>query len=56
VEKSRLRMRKMREFGLGKRSLEGIIMEEKEEMIKRMKNKDIKKSGFFNINKIKVMW
>jgi len=56
VEQRRFSLRHLRDLGFGKKSLEGIIIDETEELIKRLQPEGAKGNGFFSLPSINILW
>ncbi|PNF20447.1 Methyl farnesoate epoxidase [Cryptotermes secundus] len=56
VEQRRFTLRHLRDLGFGKKSLEGIILDEAEVLIKQLQFNEIQKCGFFGVPAINVLW
>nr|CAD7392258.1 unnamed protein product [Timema cristinae] len=57
IKQRRFTVRHLREFGIGKKSMEGIIYEEVENLMKDLKKtKTIQVGGYFNIPVVNVLW
>ncbi|GLH01594.1 Methyl farnesoate epoxidase [Gryllus bimaculatus] len=55
-EQRRFAVHQLKDFGLGKSSMEGIIMEEVTELLEEIKDKTLQVSGLFNISTVNVLW
>nr|CAD7571450.1 unnamed protein product [Timema californicum] len=57
IKQRKFTVRHLREFGIGKKSMEGIIYEEVENLMKNLKKtKTIQVGGYFNIAVVNVLW
>nr|CAD7408709.1 unnamed protein product [Timema poppensis] len=57
IKQRKFTVRHLREFGIGKKSMEGIIYEEVENLMKNLKKtKNIQVGGYFNIAVVNVLW
>ncbi|XP_021919684.1 methyl farnesoate epoxidase-like [Zootermopsis nevadensis] len=55
-EQRRFTLRHLRDLGFGKKSLEGIIVDEAEVLFKKLLNVEIQRNGFFGLSSINVLW
>ncbi|XP_067013403.2 methyl farnesoate epoxidase [Anabrus simplex] len=55
LEQRRFTLRQLKEFGFGKTSMEGLMVEEIQELIKEIKGKTLQVSGLFNLSAVNVL-
>lgn len=57
IEHRRFTIRHLKDFGFGKKSAEGVILEETEELVKEIKEKKVVQvAGLFSVATINVLW
>lgn len=57
VEQRRFAVRHLRDFGFGKKSMEGMILDQVEDIVKEMKNHPIiQVSSLFNVSILNMLW
>ncbi|XP_069696214.1 methyl farnesoate epoxidase-like [Periplaneta americana] len=57
VEQRRFTLRHLRNFGFGKTSMEGLILDQVEDIVKEMKDHPIMQvNGLFNVSALNVLW